>query len=680
MAKFTSVLDEREDRIVFEKEDGSEFTSPRSPEANKLAAALPRKAAPAPAPAPAEPPPAEPVAEAPVPAPLPDAEAPQPTLYAEPSMPEPERVTQAMGLASTGTAVRQPIASDASPTRIALPPENAEAESRQMTPAEIRLADAQSKVGQPKWSPGRPAVTVADLERNAANKRMDPQTMREQRTYEQAPLMPGVLDERIDILQKQREVSDTQAVIDEERAQRDIEAQAQASKAAQEETIMNRALTARAAQRVQQRMAQVEELDSKIANWSEDPNRVFKGNALSQIGAIIAQAIGAYSAALGGGPNQAMQLINGVIDRDIAAQRAEYGKLKDARVNAYGWYVEQLGDEALATAALKASQLKIVQAYDASVAAADKRTDVQQAWEVRDLAWREAIANTLQGAADLEHGKVVQDAAGKARGPQAATRGGWVQPSLKDMIKEQKEINDLAEQLGLSQGGLTREAREKIAVHQATLDEKASNAGFREALAKYRDDRGQVTKAQSAVREMRAILEQYKNKDIPGHGISLQMARAFHKFGSAITPGEYEPENVRNVLTAEGRAVLNASERLLSNFIYSVSGAAATDEERKFLRGALYGKTDDEMRAGVEYMENMMANQLSDLDATYAETGAPDAYLRNIKRAREIHNPNGDPQKGIGFQAMNMIVEGMGKSGGGAPTAIPSTRKYGIQK
>jgi hypothetical protein len=777
MAKFTSVLDEREDRIVFEKEDGSEFTSPRSPEANKLAAALPRKPTPTPpkvargadpadvqqepysgdsrSAGPQQDPEVTPASKVweqygsaskddmSYDVDRPEAspqfasdtrQAPQPTLYAEPSMPEPERVTQAMGTANLnlsplvtekradassaipfqggdnlpagakyapqkqvymGTAEQSfsnPFGSQGelpagaryqqpTPTT-ATAPEPAAAEApvadmptRPMTREEQFLAQERANLLKGKYVPGSPAVTVADLERQAANKRMNAKTMQEQRTYDQAPVSPELQGELAAINLEKRGLNDVRAQSEEALLERQQREALQANKAAQGEAIMQRALEKRAIERTQQRLAQVEELDSKIANWSEDPNRVFGGNALSQIGAIIAQAIGAYSAALGGGPNQAMQLINGVIDRDIAAQRAEYGKLKDARVNAYGWYVEQLGDEDLATAALKASQMKIVQAYDASVVASDKRKEVQLAWADRDLQYREEAVKQRQEIANIEQGKVVKAAAGTADSPRAATRGGYVRPTLKQFIEGMSNLNKAQDQLRMADGGLSREAEEKIAIKRAELILEAKHAGVKdETLTKFNDDLNNITKAREATRELRSLVDKYKDSwDIPGHGFSDKLARAAVRF----LPG-FDSDNPASVMSQQGEDLHNAANRLLSSYVFSVSGAAATDKEREFLRKALFGNTDKSLLRGLEYMENQLANRMIDLEAVYAETGAPQAYVRNIQEAARRHNPNNDPKVGVGNQALNMIVDITKQADKAAAPA--QTRKHGLQR
>jgi hypothetical protein len=145
----------------------------------------------------------------------------------------------------------------------------------------------------------------------------------------------------------------------------------------------------------------------------------------------------------------------------------------------------------------------------------------------------------------------------------------------------------------------------------------------------------------------------------------------------------FDSQNPSAVMSQQGEDLHNAANRVLSAYVFSVSGAAATDKEREFLRKALFGNTDKSLLRGLEYMENQLANRMTDLHAVYADTGAPEAYIRNIRAAAKRFNPNNDPQKGIGSQALNMITDTVKQRGGGAPAAAAapaSTRKYGLQR
>jgi hypothetical protein len=75
-----------------------------------------------------------------------------------------------------------------------------------------------------------------------------------------------------------------------------------------------------AAQSVQDTMGRYRTEMGKLAEMRVDPQRRYKGGA--KIGAAIAMALGAYGAALARGPNTAMKIIQGEIDRDIKAQEA----------------------------------------------------------------------------------------------------------------------------------------------------------------------------------------------------------------------------------------------------------------------------------------------------------------------------------------------------------------------
>ena len=83
-------------------------------------------------------------------------------------------------------------------------------------------------------------------------------------------------------------------------------------------------------------MKKYDELSEAAKSVEEDPDRWYKSedgstNYGKKIGAALAVALGQFGAALSGGPNTAMQIIQGAIDKDIEAQRmTARGKEKDA--------------------------------------------------------------------------------------------------------------------------------------------------------------------------------------------------------------------------------------------------------------------------------------------------------------------------------------------------------------
>lgn len=78
-------------------------------------------------------------------------------------------------------------------------------------------------------------------------------------------------------------------------------------------------------------MMSKQQTDEKaIADRKVDPDHFFKERGTgARVLAGISMALGAFGSALTGGPNMAMQIIHGAIDRDIDAQKHEIAKAKD---------------------------------------------------------------------------------------------------------------------------------------------------------------------------------------------------------------------------------------------------------------------------------------------------------------------------------------------------------------
>ena len=95
-----------------------------------------------------------------------------------------------------------------------------------------------------------------------------------------------------------------------------------------------------------------------------DPGRFFaQKGALSEIGAAFAVAMGAYSSAMTGGKNYALDIVNNAIEKDIMAQKEAKASANDAvnRARASWEDARQVyGDEALAKEAIHIQKLTAV--------------------------------------------------------------------------------------------------------------------------------------------------------------------------------------------------------------------------------------------------------------------------------------------------------------------------------
>ena len=94
-----------------------------------------------------------------------------------------------------------------------------------------------------------------------------------------------------------------------------------------------------------------------LKDFKVDPNRAFP-TMMSKIMATISVAMGAYAEGLSQGrvKNTALKIMEGAINRDLEAQKAEYAKLKglvDTKHNLYGRFMQELGDAKAAEIAYK---------------------------------------------------------------------------------------------------------------------------------------------------------------------------------------------------------------------------------------------------------------------------------------------------------------------------------------
>jgi hypothetical protein len=93
-----------------------------------------------------------------------------------------------------------------------------------------------------------------------------------------------------------------------------------------------------------------------IKNAKIDPNHFWQDKSTGQkIMAVVGMALGAGGAAATGSPNFALQTIQGAVDRDIDAQKANLGKLQSL----YGYHIQQGNDDLAANRLARADALDI---------------------------------------------------------------------------------------------------------------------------------------------------------------------------------------------------------------------------------------------------------------------------------------------------------------------------------
>lgn len=212
-------------------------------------------------------------------------------------------------------------------------------------------------------------------------------------------------------------------------------------------------------------------------NWYKDPDG--STNYGRKIGASIAMALGQFGAALAGGPNAAMQIIQGAIDNDIQAQRdAIKGKRDDidAQRTRMADLRAQFGDDQKAELALEDQYWGNYDRQLAEVALQSKDPQIQANYEKAKAAVQEKradikarFAETAQ--AGIERGialegdlRARQNAAAMQRAELAAKTQGGVDNELvvpgvgvavsKDAAKKAIELKNGVDALNRGIGDL----------------------------------------------------------------------------------------------------------------------------------------------------------------------------------------------------------------------------------
>lgn len=400
--------------------------------------------------------------------------------------------------------------------------------------------------------------------------------------------------------------------------------------------------------------------DEAISDWKMDPNRLFKDKgAFATVAAVVAQALGAYAATLGGTPNFAGDMIQRAIDRDVEAQRQDFLARKDKSNTLVARLNLVLNDIETATLKAKEIELQAAQNYAQQLAMTTKRQDILTNSQNMQLLLDEKIQATRLQIMDRA-GTASISGTGKVQLPRAASPGGTRPATNEEWLKGLKGEQALADQFALRMGLPTSETRQKELLArgesrgkvQGEIDVRGEGAGQLElkpeTLSKYQDDLKIVNEAETELKQAEALLQKHVQaggdlSDIPGVGWWDR------QFTLARSP--------------EARKNTGMVRRLVAAYVRATSGAAATDNERDYLFSALVGYSDKEFQAGVEYIRERLNAKRNDLNAVYNATGAPQAYDRGLQKivqdARKIHGLSGGEEgiTGKGIAAIEQDFE-----------------------
>jgi hypothetical protein len=370
--------------------------------------------------------------------------------------------------------------------------------------------------------------------------------------------------------------------------------------------LQKRAAAAQAEVAEQQALAKREraELEQMIAESQQNQksfnaNRWFESKgAIGQIGAVLAQAFGAYDATLGRTENWAKKIIDGYIDADIAEQREQIEAGKAGVNNALQRLNLRFGDIGQAQSALKIAMGQVVDTQIEAYAKSTKSEDIingSNEWVAQNRAERvaheqEFMAKAIGKRTTATHGTVVAPSAGGTRAPTTA---------------EMSARADLAGKIpGIAEKSYDAELKRQKVFGGGDPDK------MREDTRNLAKDTAEIVKAQAEAQPGRDLIQQYKGERfIPGLGLDYDAATGLPVIGAGVS---------RFALNDEERANRGTIDRAVLAYQHALTGAGASDRERGMITNAIKGaRTPGELSAAIEQADAALAARRKSIEAGY---------------------------------------------------------------
>jgi len=230
-------------------------------------------------------------------------------------------------------------------------------------------------------------------------------------------------------------------------------------------------------QRYADNQAKADALQQEMASGKVDPTQWWKNQNLGgKVAASIALVLGGIGQAFGGGPNQALAVINDAIEKDIDAQKTDLGK----KQNLLSHYVQQGHDINAAAQLAKADQMDAYAGQMQMVAS--------------KYGGQEAAVNADKTIAGI-------------KGDAAKMRQTAMQQGFENSLKA-AELRLKAEALAAKEAQPSNLVAPGFMKGQVPIkDEEAGK--FRGALAAQRD-------IESAAAEMKALVQKHGTEGFPG--------------------------------------------------------------------------------------------------------------------------------------------------------------------
>lgn len=355
------------------------------------------------------------------------------------------------------------------------------------------------------------------------------------------------------------------------------------------------------------------ELDAMVAESdanakSFDANKWYTDRgAVGIIGAGIAQAFGAYAAALRGGPNIIAQQIQGYVDAEVQNQRAQIEAGKAGVNNQLAKLQRHYGDLDQAEAALALALQKKLETQVASYAKSTMSEDVMLAadkWLAESAEKRLMLEQQFENAS---YGKTSVQTAAKVIAP---SRGGW-----RD--KTEREKQESGKTLGVAADVVGKTYENEIKRQKATGQDPDKKDKTNELVIE--DSQGNQLLARSApeatkIREMKALHTNARG--------SLDALSSLSKRGTSLSPDDQrsfdlnleQVINSANTMAGQGVVRTEDLQRIkasLQNKIGSMPAQKAVAELSSILDRAYQSRVDAQRGSAVKVAETGAGQKIS---------------------------------------------------------------------
>jgi hypothetical protein len=364
---------------------------------------------------------------------------------------------------------------------------------------------------------------------------------------------------------------------------------------------------------VQHDMQIARDYRDQVAKQQVDPGRLFSGDrgAFNTIAAVIGQGLGAFAAAGGGSPtvngrraaaggqNYAKDIIDGAINRDIAAQEFNIRSNQASANNQLNDVYKRLGDMTQAKAVVRQMQTDYAGLQMKQLAARDGSQDAMNAFDQWDAANAADRAEQERKFAADSYGKHTIKVAQSYVSPQAGGTRAPTEAEINQRITTQKNLGELGAQ-GQTQATDLALKQSEVRKNEAEAA-KAQNPTNNPAATEYGKNIQFVDSAQGA---FKSALQRAGGHYDPGTG---EITWSKEVPGAGLTRAFWQSDDAKKLSSAIGISA-PAMEK-------GVEGDAAGEAGIAQIKESLTSGNEAQRKAAWEQLGKTLAERRRSVDS-----------------------------------------------------------------